>query len=205
MPNRREIIKALMLGAGTLTLGPFLNALKPLAVHAAAADEVDNNNFFVEGVINSISGNSLLVNANGGVNKILVTTATDIWKGHHGMDLSSLKVGDHIFARGVRVDNILTTVVIWANIVNIKGSVTKKEKSKLTIKDHNGENHMVDINIKTEMLDGFVPLLPSERDSSIEVGSSLYVIGVFDMASKEVTATRVFVPQRNQKPQPAKR
>lgn len=191
MVNRRELIKLLMLGVSAVAFGPLVDMLKPLAVAASSRD--DDQNFFVEAQIRAIEGNTLMLRrGNGGVQKMLVTPATDVWKGSPDMGLGVLRVDDWLYARGVKIADMLTAVIIWANIVNFSGVVTERKSSSFAITDGRGGYQWIDTKVSTEYLAG-VSTLGAAGQAELLPGKRVQIIGVWNDTMDRVTASRIFV------------
>jgi hypothetical protein len=80
----------------------------------------------VIGTVKSISGNLILVENGEQVTAVVADERTEVWKGKAFHDLSLVQLGDDFAARcRANQSGKLVAEVIWLNIVNFFGVITK--------------------------------------------------------------------------------
>lgn len=189
--DRRQLFTAAALGVvGATALG----SLDPDEAFAAPKWDVEPGTpdpNFVEGVVSTITGNQLFVTGSDGVfNRVQVTGATSVWKlTPTGFD--SVKVGDGLYARGVRLgDGLLAAESLWVNIVNLEVHITGIGYNQMAL-DHAGSKiigHVVPGTTAT-VYNG----TPAISDMSLlQVGKHVKVIGAWHPGTNEIDIATVY-------------
>jgi hypothetical protein len=193
--GRRPFLTKAVLGTATTVVGA--SALGALAPEVAIADprpdviagDVDPN--FVDGRIKSVNGSMIMVSGSDGAFHMLqLTAATSIWK-LRPTTLEDAKVGDGLYARGVRLpDGVLATDAVWLNIVNLTVHITSIGKDVMHL-DHHGDRivgHVV-AGTTAAVYNG----TPAVSDLGLlKVGQHAQVIGAWRPDTNEVDIATVF-------------
>lgn len=194
--GRRRFLTSAVLGSATAVVGATaLGSLAPETAFAdtqpgLAPDDIDPN--FAEGRITGIKGSLLMVSGSDGAtfHIIQLTAATSVWK-LRPTTLDSAKVGDGLYARGVRMpDGPLAADAVWLNIVNLTVHITSIGKDVLHL-DHHG-NRIVGhvVNGTTAAVYNNTPAVSDL--SLLQVGKHAQVIGAWRPDTNEVDIATVF-------------
>jgi hypothetical protein len=192
--GRRRFLTRAVLGTATTVAGATaLGSLAPEALADPALDveagAPDPN--FAEGRITGVKGSLLMVTGSDGVfHMIQLTASTSIWK-LRPTTLDEAKVGDGLYARGVRMpDGVLAADAVWLNIVNLTVHISSIGKDVLHL-DHHGNR------IVGHVVPGTTAAVynstPAVSDLGLlKVGQHAQVIGAWRPDTNEVDIATVF-------------
>jgi hypothetical protein len=182
-----------LLTVAVLTGATALGSLDPAEAFAAPKFDVEPGTAdpnFVEGLVNTITGNQLFVKGSDGVfNRIQVTTATSVWK-LTPTTFDKVEVGDGLYARGVRMpDGMLAAESLWVNIVNLEVHVTAIGRNTMAL-EHGGSK------ITGHVVPGTTAAVynntPAISDMSmLQVGQHVKVIGAWRPGTNEIDIATV--------------
>lgn len=193
--DRRRFLTSAVLGSATAVVGATaLGSLAPESAFAdtqpgLAPDDVDPN--FAEGRITGIKGSLLMVTGSDGTFHVIqLTAATSVWK-LRPTTLDDAKVGDGLYARGVRMpDGTLAADAVWLNIVNLVVHITSIGKDVLHL-DHHGNRIVGHVVAGTTA--AVYNNTPAVSDLSLlQVGKHAQVIGAWRPDTNEVDIATVF-------------
>ena len=87
------------------------------------------------GVVTGIDHNAIYLRGSTGPIAIKTGSSTRIWKGDDGVDITLIRTGDEVLARGIRgADGTFTASEIWANITSLDGVIESIDANSLTIR-----------------------------------------------------------------------
>ena len=154
----------------------------------------------VIGIVKSISGNAISVDAGERVIAVFADERTEIWKGKIFHDLSLVQIGDDFAAR-CRADNSgrLVAELIELNVVNFFGIITKVEGG--------GDSFDLFTNPKADPQSGYIKknlkvtvdsdtLFSASAKEDLKPGRDVQMIGL-DLRDGTVRATRLTVYDGN--------
>lgn len=189
---RRGFLTAAALGGATIVGASALGGLDADAAFAAPTPSLDPavpDPDFAEGVITSIKGAMLHVHGSFGVDhRVQLTNATSVWK-VHPTAIESIKVGDGMYARGVRMpDGTIAADAVWVNIVNITCTVRAiaADRVQLTHNQHTIVGHVLpDITVASYAMGA-----PTSDLSRLRIGQAVQVLGAWRPADNSVDVVR---------------
>jgi hypothetical protein len=195
--GRRKFLSSAVLGTaavttvvGAGTLGSYApEAAAAAQRHPAAAGEIDPN--FVEGRIIRVQKGMLLVTSvDKSMHRIHLTAATSVWK-LRPTTADSAKVGDGLYARGVRMpDGTLAADAVWLNIVNLTVHITSIGRDTMHL-DHHGDRIVGHVVAGTTA--AVYNSTPAVSDLSLlQVGKHAQVIGAWRPDTNEVDLATVY-------------
>lgn len=136
----------------------------------------------IHGPLLTVAGSDLLIQ------RIQVSSATDIWKLRHGVSLDQVEVGDVLYARGRGgPDGLFLTDAVWVNIVNLHVMVTGTEHDRLHL-DHAGRRLLGNLVAGTTVT---VDRLDRPTGSRLSVGSHVQVVGAWRPGGNEIDIARI--------------
>src|ERR1035437_274266 len=154
----------------------------------------------VIGTVKSISGNQISVESGTRIIAVATDDHTEVWKGKSFHDLSPLQIGDD-FAGRCRADasGKLVAEVIWLNIVNFFGIITKVEGG--------GDSFDMFTNPKADPQSGYIKknlkvtvdsdtLFSSSAEEDLKAGRDVQMVGL-DLKNGTIRATRMTVYEGN--------
>jgi hypothetical protein len=148
------------------------------------------------GTVQSVTGNQIHVLSGAKVLTVNVDDHTEIWKGKALPDLSTLEMGDDISARCRKVSGGLLAEVIWINIVNFSGVITKVTGNSFEVftnpnadpqSAYKKENRLVRFDADT--------IFQSSEKRDLKKGREVQTVGL-DLRNGIVKATRVTIYER---------
>ena len=194
--GRRKFLSSAVLGTaavttvvGAGTLGSYAPEAAGAQRHPAAAGEIDPN--FVEGRIIRVQKGMLLVTSvDKSMHRIHLTAATSVWK-LRPTTADSAKVGDGLYARGVRMpDGTLAADAVWLNIVNLTVHITSIGRDTMHL-DHHGDRIVGHVVAGTTA--AVYNSTPAVSDLSLlQVGKHAQVIGAWRPDTNEVDLATVY-------------
>jgi hypothetical protein len=193
--NRRSLLSGAVLGTTASLVGATaMGSLAPEDAWGAAPQPVepdapDPN--FAEGLVTVRNGDLLLAkSSDGSTQRIQLTGGTSVWK-LRPTTLDQVKVGDGLYARGVRMpDGLLAAESVWVNIVNLTVHVTAIGKNVMHL-DHHGQKVVAHVvpGTSAAVYDG----KPAVADmSKVKVGRHAQVIGAWRPGTNEIDIATVY-------------
>lgn len=193
--NRRQFLgRALMAGAGAVVLMPAPAKASPRSSTASSATGVDPN--FVAGQVAQLDGDSVtVVQADGTVQPMLLTSSSQVWK-QGEVGAQPLQVGDGLYARGIvnpagalQVDNA------WVGIANFSGTIVQPGSQQLVVSLDGGlGNQAAQVNPAGTMLEANGGTQVVDSLSALAGGDYVQVIGYCSADSPSaITATRILL------------
>jgi hypothetical protein len=152
----------------------------------------------VIGTVKGISGNAILVDGGAQVTTVVADERTEIWKGKTFHNLSPLQIGDDLSAR-CRADasGRLVAEVIWLNIVNFFGVITKVDGGgfeMLTNPNADPQSAYVKKQLKATV--DADTLFEASAKEDLKLGRGVQMVGL-DLKNGTVMATRLTVYEGN--------
>jgi len=197
--DRRRFLNTAVLGTATAVVGATaLGSVAPEAAFAAnRPDGVGGGDLsapdpnFAEGRITGITGSMLMVaGSDRTLHRIRLTAATSVWK-LRPTTLDQAKVGDGLYARGVRMgDGTLAADAVWLNIVNLVVHISSIGRDVIHF-DHHGDR------VVGHVIAGTTAAVyndtPAVNDLSLlKVGGHAQVIGAWRPDTNEVDIATVY-------------
>lgn len=148
----------------------------------------------VVGTVKAISGNVVSVDAGAQVTTVVADDHTEVWKGKTFHDLSPVQIGDDFSAR-CRADasGKLVAEVIWLNIVNFFGIITKVDGGgfeMLTNPDADPQSAYVKRTLKVSV--DADTLFDASAKEDLRLGRGVQMVGL-DLKTGHILATRLTV------------
>jgi hypothetical protein len=152
----------------------------------------------VVGTVKSISGKAILVDGGAQATTVVSDGRTEIWKGKTFHDLSPVLIGDDFSAR-CRADasGRLVAEVIWLNIVNFFGFITKVDSDSFEmLTNPNADSHSAYVKKElTETVD-VDTLFDASAKEDLKLGRDVQMVGL-DLKNGTIRATRLTVYEGN--------
>jgi hypothetical protein len=152
----------------------------------------------VVGTVSRISGNTILVDSGAKVTGVIADEYTEFWKGKTFHDLSPVQIGDDLFAR-CRSDasGKLVAEVIWLNIVNFFGVITKVDGGGFEmLTNPNADPQSAYVKKKLKVTVDADTLFEASAKEDLKLGRGVQMVGL-DLKNGTVMATRLTVYEGN--------
>ena len=186
--NRREFIKHVALGTASAAVLSTAN----LSVFGKSATALPLPNqpsgtagTYIVGTVVATSATSVVVStAQAAAQSLTLPSFARVWRGGiTGAD--SIMVGDFVRCWAIEQNGQLAIQKVWSNIVQLRGTVTSIEGSRVEItsfKDSQPRSAAITSNTGS-----------SQLLSSVQPGAPVFIIGYLDPVSGAVAATRIDV------------
>lgn len=191
--TRRRFLQNIALGSGALAARM---ALEPAHVLAGQGDQTaGDETIFLEGEIIAVdlAQSTLIINERGEAPVSLwISSNTRIWKGEV-TDLAALEPGDFLYLRALpEPDRTFTATKIWANIVNLMGTVSAVESGGFQLRidghPHGGSERIIAVRFRPDLLVNDVP----GPAPDLRPGQPVQALGVIEQDGS-LAATRMWV------------
>jgi hypothetical protein len=148
----------------------------------------------VVGTVKSISGSTIYVESGAQVTTVVAEERTEVWKGRVFHDLAPVEIGDDFSAR-CRADasGKLVAEVIWLNIVNFFGVITKVDGDSFEmLTNPNADPHSAYVKRKLNVTVDADTLFDASAKEDLKLGREVQMVGL-DLRNGAVRATRLTV------------
>jgi hypothetical protein len=152
----------------------------------------------VIGTVRGISGKAILVDGGAQVRTVVADEGTEIWKGKTFHDLSPVLIGDDFSAR-CRTDasGKLVAEVIWLNIVNFFGVITKVDGAGFEmLTNPNADPQSAYVRKKLAVIVDADTLFDASAREDLKPGRDVQMVGL-DLKNGTISATRLTVYEGN--------
>ncbi|GBD08810.1 hypothetical protein HRbin22_01052 [Candidatus Thermoflexus japonica] len=193
--TRRQFLRNIALGSGALA---SQIVFEPARMLTGSEDQsVGDGTIFLEGDIIAVDPDRgmLVINERGGAPvNLRVSSSTRIWKGEV-TDLTALELGDFLYLRALPgLDGTFTATKIWANIVNLMGTVSAVENGGFQLRidghAHEGPERPITVRFHPSLVVNDNPTVTP----ALRVGQSVQVLGVIERDGV-LKATRMWVAE----------
>jgi hypothetical protein len=148
----------------------------------------------VVGTVKGISGNTIVVDSGAKVTAVIADKRTEIWKGKTFHNLSPIQIGDDFSAR-CRADasGKLVAGVIWLNIVNFFGVITKVDGDGFEmLTNPNADPQSAYVKKKLKVSVDADTLFDASAKEDLKPGRDVQMVGL-DLKDGNIRATRLTV------------
>jgi hypothetical protein len=152
----------------------------------------------VVGTVKGISGKAILVGGGAQATTVVSDERTEIWKGKTFHNLSPIQIGDDFSAR-CRVDasGKIVAGVIWLNIVNFFGVITKVDGGSFEmLTNPNSDPQSAYVKKKLKMTVDADTLFDASAKDDLKPGRDVHMVGL-DLKDGNIRATRLTVFEGN--------
>jgi hypothetical protein len=152
----------------------------------------------VIGTVKGISGNQIRVESGQRILAVATDERTEIWRGKTFHDLSPIQIGDDFSAR-CRADasGKLVAEVIWLNIVNFFGVITKVDGGGFEmLTNPNADPHSAYVKKQLKVSVDADTLFDSSAKEDLKLGRDVQMVGL-DLKDGTIRATRLTVYEGN--------
>ena len=152
----------------------------------------------VVGTVKAISGHVISVETGAQITSVFASEHSEIWKGKVLHDLSPVQIGDDFSAR-CRADasGRLVAEVIWLNIVNFFGVITKVDGGDFEmLTNPNADPHSAYVKEKLRVSVDADTLFDASAKEDLKPGREAQMVGL-DLKNGTIKATRLTVYEGN--------
>ena len=148
----------------------------------------------VIGTVKAFAGNVISVATGTRMERVVSDGHTEVWKGKTYHDLSPVQIGDDFSARCRRdASGKLVAEVIWLNIVNYFGVITKVNGDTFEmLTNPNAEPHSAYVKKKLKVLVDGDTIFDASVKEDLRPGRGVQMVGL-DLKNGTVRATRLTV------------
>jgi hypothetical protein len=176
-----------------LAMAVVLNATFGIAQHPSAPNRLIVP---VIGTVQGIFGNVISVATGAGIEEVATNPQTEIWKGTMFHDLSPVQIGDDFKARCYsNASGKLMADVVWLNIVNFFGIVTKVESggdSFEVFTNPNADPHSAYVQKTLTISVDADTIFEASAKDDLRLGRGVQMVGL-DLKNGTIRATRLTV------------
>ena len=148
----------------------------------------------VIGTVKAIAGNVISVASGTRMEMVVTDGNTEVWKGKTYHDLSPVQIGDDFSARCRRdASGRLVAEVIWLNIVNYFGVITKVNSDTFEmLTNSNADPNSAYVKKKLKLLVDGDTIFDASAKEDLRPGRGVQMVGL-DLKNGTVRATRLTV------------